>query len=44
MKPYGVKYNEKYFSFMSGDITPIFTVSVIGDRSIEELYARFYNT
>ena len=34
--PYGVKYNEKYFSFMSGDITPIFTVSVIGDRSIED--------
>ncbi len=34
--PYGVKYNEKYFSFMSGDITPIFTVSVIGDRHIED--------
>lgn len=31
-----LKYNEKYFSFMSGDITPIFTVSVIGDRSIED--------
>lgn len=34
--PYGVKFNEKYFSFMSGNITPIFTVSVIGDRYIED--------
>lgn len=33
--PYGIKFNEKYFSFMSHDITPIFTISVIGDRYIE---------